>query len=131
VTLAQLAGDTIQATRFRQQGSCNRFATTGLQQQGVEFAMKALMIGLVLVLVLVLVILQWRLWAGDGGMGELRQLERQVAEQQKENETLRLRNQMLENEVLDLKNGLEAVEERARADLGMIRDDETFYMIIE
>lgn len=89
--------------------------------------MKALMIGLVAVLT----ILQWRLWAGDGGVGELRQLERQLAEQQLENETLRLRNQMLENEVLDLKNGLEAVEERARADLGMIRDDETFYMIIE
>jgi cell division protein FtsB len=93
----------------------------------VEFAMKALMIGLVLVLT----ILQWRLWAGDGGVGELRQLERQLAEQQAENDSLRLRNQLLESEVLDLKNGLEAVEERARADLGMIRDDETFYMIIE
>lgn len=89
--------------------------------------MKALMIGLVLVLT----ILQWRLWAGDGGVGELRQLERQLAEQQAENDSLRLRNQLLESEVLDLKNGLEAVEERARADLGMIRDDETFYMIIE
>lgn len=93
----------------------------------VEFAMKALMIGLVLVLT----ILQWRLWAGDGGVGELRQLERQLAEQQAENDSLRQRNQLLESEVLDLKNGLEAVEERARADLGMIRDDETFYMIIE
>lgn len=89
--------------------------------------MKALMIGLVLVLT----ILQWRLWAGDGGVGELRQLERQLAEQQAENDSLRQRNQLLESEVLDLKNGLEAVEERARADLGMIRDDETFYMIIE
>jgi cell division protein FtsB len=93
----------------------------------VEFAMKALMIGLVLVLT----ILQWRLWAGDGGVGELRQLERQLAEQQAKNDSLRLRNQLLESEVLDLKNGLEAVEERARVDLGMIRDDETFYMIIE
>lgn len=89
--------------------------------------MKALMIGLVLVLT----ILQWRLWAGDGGVGELRQLERQLAEQQAENDSLRQRNQLLESEVLDLKHGLEAVEERARADLGMIRDDETFYMIIE
>lgn len=89
--------------------------------------MKALMIGLVLVLT----ILQWRLWAGDGGVGELRQLERQLAEQQAKNDSLRLRNQLLESEVLDLKNGLEAVEERARVDLGMIRDDETFYMIIE
>ncbi len=86
---------------------------------------------LVAALVLVFLGLQWRLWVGDGGVAELRQLEAQLAVQQQENETLRLRNQMLENEVLDLKNGLEAVEERARADLGMTREDETFYMIIE
>lgn len=89
--------------------------------------MKALVAGLVLVLLG----LQWRLWVGDGGVAELRQLEAQLAVQEQENEALRLRNQMLENEVLDLKNGLEAVEERARADLGMTREDETFYMIIE
>ncbi|HDZ08513.1 cell division protein FtsB [Pseudohongiella sp.] len=86
---------------------------------------------LVAALVLVFLGLQWRLWVGDGGVAELRQMEAQLAVQQQENETLRLRNQMLENEVLDLKNGLEAVEERARADLGMTREDETFYMIIE
>lgn len=86
---------------------------------------------LVTALVLVLLVLQWRLWVGDGGVAELRQLEGQLTVQQQENETLRQRNQMLESEVLDLKNGLEAVEERARADLGMTRKDETFYMIIE
>lgn len=86
---------------------------------------------LVAALVLVLLGLQWRLWVGDGGVAELHQLEAQLAVQQQENEALRLRNQMLESEVLDLKNGLEAVEERARADLGMTREDETFYMIIE
>lgn len=86
---------------------------------------------LVAALVLVLLGLQWRLWVGDGGVAELRQLEAQLAVQQEQNEALRLRNQILESEVLDLKNGLEAVEERARADLGMTREDETFYMIIE
>ena len=86
---------------------------------------------LVAALVLILLVLQWRLWVGDGGVAELRQLEAQLVVQQQENETLRLRNNMLESEVLDLKNGLEAVEERARADLGMTRKDETFYMIIE
>lgn len=86
---------------------------------------------LVAALVLILLVLQWRLWIGDGGVAELRQLEAQLAVQQEQNEALRLRNQMLESEVLDLKNGLEAVEERARADLGMTRKDETFYMIIE
>lgn len=89
--------------------------------------MKALLAALVLVLLG----LQWRLWVGDGGVAELRQLEAQLAVQQEQNEALRLRNQILESEVLDLKNGLEAVEERARADLGMTREDETFYMIIE
>ncbi|MDO8908796.1 MAG: cell division protein FtsB [Pseudohongiella sp.] len=89
--------------------------------------MKALLAGLVIVLL----ILQWRLWAGTGGMSELQQLEAQLAVQQAENELLRLRNEMLENEVLDLKTGLEAIEERARADLGMTREDETFYMVIE
>ena len=89
--------------------------------------MKALLAGLVIVLL----ILQWRLWAGDGGVSELRQLEEQLMAQQSENEALRLRNQMLENEVLDLKTGLEAIEERARSDLGMTREDEIFYRVIE
>jgi cell division protein FtsB len=89
--------------------------------------MKALLAGLVIVLM----ILQWRLWAGTGGMSELQQLEAQLAVQQAENEVLRLRNEMLENEVLDLKTGLEAIEERARSELGMTREDETFYMVIE
>lgn len=89
--------------------------------------MKALLAGLVVVLL----ILQWRLWAGEGGVSELRQLEQQLAAQQAENEALRLRNQMLENEVLDLKTGLDAIEERARSDLGMTREDEIFYRVIE
>lgn len=86
---------------------------------------------LVAALVLVLLVLQWRLWVGDGGVAELHQLEGQLMVQQEKNAALRERNQLLESEVLDLKNGLEAVEERARADLGMTRKDETFYMIIE
>lgn len=89
--------------------------------------MKALLAGLVVVLL----ILQWRLWAGEGGVSELRQLEQQLAAQQAENEALRLRNQLLENEVLDLKTGLDAIEERARSDLGMTREDEIFYRVIE
>jgi cell division protein FtsB len=89
--------------------------------------MKALLAGLVIVLL----ILQWRLWAGEGGVSDLRQLEEQLAAQQSENEALRLRNQMLESEVLDLKTGLEAIEERARSDLGMTREDEIFYRVIE
>jgi cell division protein FtsB len=89
--------------------------------------MKALFTGLIVILAL----LQWRLWFGDGGVSELRALKNQLASQLAENEQLRLRNEMLEHEVLDLKNGLDAIEERARTDLGMIREDETFYMVIQ
>lgn len=83
------------------------------------------------ILVLMLILLQWRLWVGDGGVQELTQLEQELAAQKAENESLQQRNQMLESEILDLKNGQEAVEERARSDLGMIREGETFYMVIE
>jgi cell division protein FtsB len=82
-------------------------------------------------LIMILLILQYRLWVGDGSLAELRQLEAQVEIQQQENEELRARNQILESEVLDLKNGLEAVEERARSDLGMVKEGETFFLIVE
>ncbi|HBX38881.1 MAG TPA: cell division protein FtsB [Pseudohongiella sp.] len=89
--------------------------------------MKVIVSGLVVVLLL----LQWRLWIGEGGVRDLRLLEEQLAAQQAENSALRQRNQLLEREVLDLKNGLDAIEERARSDLGMVSEDETFYMLIE
>ena len=89
--------------------------------------MKVIVSGLVVVLLL----LQWRLWIGEGGVRDLRLLEEQLAAQQSENSALRQRNQLLEREVLDLKNGLDAIEERARSDLGMVSEDETFYMLIE
>ncbi|HBN14664.1 cell division protein FtsB [Pseudohongiella sp. SYSU M77423] len=89
--------------------------------------MKVIVSGLVVVLLL----LQWRLWIGEGGVRDLRLLEEQLAAQQAENSALRQRNQLLEREVLDLKNGLDAIEERARSDLGMVGEDETFYMLIE
>jgi cell division protein FtsB len=58
-------------------------------------------------------------------------LEDELAAQRAENENLEARNRLLEIEVVDLKNGLEAVEERARSELGMIGEDETFYLIID
>ena len=63
-------------------------------------------------------------------MHELGVIETDVIAQERLNEELASRNQVLEVEVLDLKNGLEAVEERARSELGMIEKDETFYMIV-
>jgi len=76
-----------------------------------------------------LVLLQYRLWMSDGGLREVWQFETALDEQTGINRSLASRNAALEAEVLDLKQGLDAVEERARAELGMVRDDETFFQI--
>jgi cell division protein FtsB len=77
--------------------------------------------------VVLLLLLQYRLWLGDGGVHELLRLQQAIALQQQENDRLRERNEALDAEVLDLKQGEAAVEERARRELGMIRRDETFF----
>ena len=82
-------------------------------------------------LLLIIILLQFRLWFGDGSVLEVREYRARIAELNKEEKRLRERNQALEAEVLDLKKGKEAVEERARRDLGMIREDETFFQVIE
>ena len=86
---------------------------------------------LVAILLLLLVGLQYRLWVGEGSLAQRVQLEREIAQFEAENETLKERNRVLALEVEALKNGLEAVEERAREEMGMIKEGETFYMIIE
>ena len=82
-------------------------------------------------LVVVLVMLQVNLWMGDGSFSQLRSLEAQVEVQKQENVVLADRNLELENEVLDLKTGLDAVEERARSEFGMVKDGETLFLIVE
>ena len=77
----------------------------------------------------VFLILQFKLWFGEGGIVDVHRIKHAVAEQQAENLRLRQRNGVLEAEVNDLKNGQAAIEERARLDLGMIKDDETFYLV--
>ncbi|MEZ5528547.1 MAG: cell division protein FtsB [Porticoccaceae bacterium] len=86
---------------------------------------------LLIVLSLLLLILQYQLWLGEGGLAKRLTLENQVAEQQQKNEVLQQRNQTLISEVVDLKEGLDSIEERARTDLGMIKEGETFYMVVE
>jgi cell division protein FtsB len=83
------------------------------------------------VLLVVFVALQYRLWVGRGSLAEVRQLERQIAEQRAEMRVLKERNDALRAEVDDLRDGLEAIEARARGELGMIRDGETFFQVIE
>ena len=86
---------------------------------------------LTILLIVLLLALQIRLWFGEGSQQEVMQMKKAVARQEAENETLRQRNRALEAEVENLKQGLEAIEERARSELGMIREGETFYRVIE
>jgi len=83
------------------------------------------------ILVILLLLLQYRLWVGEGSLAEVNNLKHEIVTQQQELEQLRLRNRALTAEVQDLKQGLSAIEERARSELGMIRKGETFYQIIE
>lgn len=80
-------------------------------------------------LLLALALVQYRLWLSEDGIRELWRLQEQVAQRTEENAALAARNAALEAEVLDLKEGLDAVEERARTELGMVGRDETFYQI--
>ena len=84
---------------------------------------------LVLALVLVLVLLQGRLWLSNDGLRKVWLLDSRVLERSEENRGLAARNAALEAEVLDLKQGLAAAEERARTELGMIAEGETFFQV--
>lgn len=78
------------------------------------------------VLVALLVTLQYPLWLGKGGLLRVREMERQLAAQRELNQQLEARNASLEAEVRDLKSGYEAIEERARYELGLVKDGEMF-----
>ena len=83
-----------------------------------------------LALAALIVLLQYPLWLGKGSWQRVAELERQVEEQKAVNARLKARNDHLDAEVRDLKQGTDAIEERARTDLGMIRKDETFYQVV-
>jgi len=81
------------------------------------------------ILLVLLAALQYRLWQGYGSITYDQKLAREIAQQQAENDRMRERNRILDVEVKDLKLGADSVEERARKDIGMIKKDETFFMI--
>ncbi len=85
---------------------------------------------LLAVLILLLIGLQYKLWFGDGSLSEVVQLSRELEIQRQRLAELEARNRMLEAQVLDLQNGLDAFEEKARNDLGMIKQGETFIQLI-
>jgi len=75
--------------------------------------------------------LQYKLWLGDFGLVRFWQLEERVQAQNQVNERLKVRNDKLQAEVIDLKHGTDALEERARSQLGMIKEGEEFYQVID
>ena len=83
------------------------------------------------ILIVLFLSLQYRLWVGEGSLAEVAGLKHEIAVQQEENEGLGVRNRALRAEVEDLKTGLDAVEERARSELGMVKQGEVFYQVVE
>lgn len=84
-----------------------------------------------LLLSVLILALQYRLWVGEGSYAQVLSLQQQIDELNAENQTLAERNATLDAEVIDLKSGNEAIEERARNHLGMIHKDETFFLVID
>ena len=84
----------------------------------------------ILILFVLLVLLQFKLWLGEGGFREVARLETRVGEQRRQNDDLLQRNAELRAEVEDLRERLDAVEERARSELGLIKPAEQFYQVV-
>ena len=85
----------------------------------------------VIIMLVILALLQYRLWFSPGGLMDVKELEQTKQELAEENQQLSERNASLAAEVIDLQHGQEAIEERARSEMGMIKSDEVFYQIID
>ena len=83
------------------------------------------------VLIGLFLFLQYDLWIGEGSLATVWRLQQSIETQNKENKVLDKRNDALEAEVSDLKQGKDAIEERARSELGMIKEDETYIQVVE
>ena len=81
-------------------------------------------------LAVAVILLQYRVWLSDSGVRDVERLQQAVALQRTDNAQREERNRQLAAEVRDLKTGMDALEERARSDLGMIAHDETFYQVV-
>ena len=86
---------------------------------------------LLVALLAILLVLQYRLWIAEGSLAELNRLERQFEEQTRINRQLQQRNAVLELEVLELQTGNQGLEQRAREQLGLIREGETYYQFVD
>ena len=86
---------------------------------------------LTLALVGLLVLIQYPLWLGKGGWLRVWEVDQQIGAQRDNNVRLKARNSALDAEVRDLKQGVGAIEERARSELGMVRQDEIFFQLLD
>lgn len=86
---------------------------------------------LTLIFVILIALLQYPLWLGKGSWLRVWNVNQQISSQKEKNKTLKQRNETLNAEVRDLKQGNAAIEERARSELGMIKEDEVFYQVID
>jgi cell division protein FtsB len=84
-----------------------------------------------LILTALIILLQYPLWLGKGSWLKVWEVDQQVVAQHETNQKMKTRNAALDAEVRDLKQGYDAIEERARSELGMIREDEVFFHITE
>jgi len=82
-------------------------------------------------IIMLIVHLQYRLWVGDGSIAQINQYQQELDELKQEVDEKNQRNEALRAEVLDIQKGQEAIEERAREELGMIKEDETFFQIVK
>lgn len=82
-------------------------------------------------LVLILLMLQYRLWVGEGGLSSVYRVQDEIEAQHDENQRLSTRNAQYEAEIENLKVGVDATEGRARENLGMIKEGEDFYLVVE
>jgi cell division protein FtsB len=85
---------------------------------------------LVIALSLVFLYLQYRFWAAEGGYLDVARLNKQIQQQTRENQALKERNRVLAAEVDALRQGVDSLEERARSEMGMVKEGETFFLFV-
>ncbi len=108
-----------------------RDIVSGIQIRVMKFTTKPALKIVLSILSLILIFLQLRLWIGEGSVATIHHLETEIDIQSTKNSTLVNRNEALLQDVNDLKNGLDSLEERARGELGLIKEGETFYLIVD
>ena len=85
----------------------------------------------IIILIVFFLMIQFDIWLKDDGFYRVKELEQMIDSEVEENERLKIRNKQLEREIEELKSGTESIEEKARTDLGMIKEGEEFYLIVE